>query len=66
MKCRCAEFPAVTFSGITGASAFSTRSIARWSCDPRVNVARGKFGLKIDPLGAITFTGLNMPSFWGT
>ena len=54
------------FSGITGASAFRTRSIVRWSCDPRVNVARGKFGLKIEPFGAITFTGRSMPSFCGT
>ncbi len=66
MKCRCAELPAVTFSGTTGASARSTRSTARWTWQKRAKQARGKFGLKIEPSGAITLIGRVMPSFCGT
>jgi hypothetical protein len=63
---RCAELPAVTLSGITGASARRTRSTARWTWQKRAKHARGKRGLKIDPSGATTCTGLSMPSFCGT
>ena len=62
----CAEFPAVTFSGITGARARSARSTARWTWENRENVAAGYFGLKIVPSGAITYSGFSMPSFCGT
>ena len=66
MKWRCAELPAVICSGKTGASAFSTRSTARCTWQNRAKHARGYFGLKIDPCGAITLTGFSIPSFWGT
>src|SRR5699024_12409928 len=66
MKWMCAEFPAVTFSGMTGDRARSARSTARCTCENRENVAAGYFGLKIVPSGAITFSGLSIPSFCGT
>ena len=41
-------------------------STTRWVWQKREKQARGKFGLKIVPLGATTFTGRNTPSFCGT
>ena len=41
-------------------------STTRCIWQKREKQARGKFGLKIVPLGAITFTGRKTPSFWGT
>jgi hypothetical protein len=61
-----AELPAVTLSGITGASACSTKSAIRLTWQKRALVARGYEGLKMEPFGATTFTGRSMPSFWGT
>ena len=66
MKCRCAELPAVTFSGTTGASARSTRSTARCTWQKRAKQERWNLGLKIEPLGAMTLIGRVMPSFCGT
>ncbi len=61
-----AELPAVTRSGITGARARRARSTARCTWENREKVAAGYVGLKMVPSGAITFSGLSMPSFWGT
>ena len=61
-----AELPPVTLSGSASASARLTLSTTRWVWQKREKHARGKFGLKIVPFGAITFTGRNTPSFCGT
>ena len=41
-------------------------STTRWAWQKREKHARGNVGLKIVPLGAITFTGRKTPSFCGT
>ena len=61
-----AEFPAVTIVGSTSASARMVLSITRCTWQKREKQARGKFGLKIVPFGAITCTGRKIPSFCGT
>ena len=67
MKCRCAALPAAICFGTTGlARQRWARSTARCAWQKRAKHARGKFGLKIEPFGAITLTGRNIPSFWGT
>ena len=61
-----AELPAVTCSGSASASARIVLSTTRCTWQKREKQARGKLGLKIVPLGAITFTGRKTPSFCGT
>ena len=63
MNEREAELPAVTRSGRTGASASMMQSITRWHCVKRASAAAGNFGLKIEPLGAMTSMGRNDPWF---
>ncbi len=52
-------------SGTTGASALMMRSTTRWIWENRASAATGAIGLKIDPSGAVTFTGRKLPSFAG-
>ena len=61
-----AELPAVTFSGRASARARIVLSTTRCTWMNREKHARGKLGLKIVPLGAITWTGRKTPSFCGT
>ena len=61
-----ADEPAVTFSGITGASALAMQSTTRWIWLKRASAAAGYSGLKIVPLGAVTLMGRKEPSFCGT
>ncbi len=56
----------MTCSGSWSASARIVLSTTRWTWQKREKQARGKLGLKIVPLGAITVTGRNTPSFCGT
>ena len=65
-KWMAAELPAVTRSGTTFDRATIVLSTTRWHWLKREKQARGKFGLKIEPFGAITSTQRKMPSFCGT
>ena len=65
-KCSAAELPAVTRSGTTAESATIVLSTTRCTWQKREKHARGKFGLKIVPLGATTVTQRKIPSFCGT